>query len=32
MSAVYHYLDYEFVRRDSNLMEHVDKYNKKEHY
>ena len=29
LSAVYHYLDYEFVRRDSNLMEHVDKYNKR---
>jgi len=29
MSAVYHYLDYEFARRDSNLMEHVDKYKKR---
>ena len=29
MSAVYHYLDYEFARRDGNLMEHVDKYNKR---
>ena len=29
LSAVYHYLDYEFVRRDSNLMEHVDKYKKR---
>ena len=29
MSMVYHYLDYEFARRDGNLMEHVDKYNKR---
>jgi hypothetical protein len=29
LSAVYHYLDYEFVRRDSNLMEHVDKHKKR---
>ena len=29
MSMVYHYLDYEFARRDSNLMEHVDKYKKR---
>ena len=26
MSMVYHYLDYEFARRDGNLMEEVDKY------
>jgi hypothetical protein len=25
-SMVYHYLDYEFARRDGNLMEEVDKY------
>ena len=29
MSMVYHYLEYEFVRQDGNLMEHVDKYNKR---
>ena len=29
MSMVYHYLDYEFARRDGNLMEHVDKYKKR---
>jgi hypothetical protein len=29
LSAVYHYLDYEFVRRGDNLMEHVDKYHKR---
>ena len=29
MSMVYHYLDYEFARRDGNLMEHVDKHNKR---
>ena len=29
MSMVYHYLEYEFERKDSNLMEHVDKYNKR---
>ena len=29
LSAAYHYLDYEFARRDSNLMEHVDKYKKR---
>ena len=29
MSMVYHYLDYEFARRDSNLMEYVDKYKKR---
>jgi len=29
MSVVYHYLDYEFARRDSNLMEHVDKHRKR---
>ena len=29
MSMVYHYLDYEFARRDGNLMEHIDKYNKR---
>ena len=29
MSAVYHYLDYEFARRDGNLMENMDKHNKK---
>lgn len=28
MSAVYHYLDYEFARKDDNLMEHVDSYKK----
>ena len=26
MSAVYHYLDYEMVRRGDNLMEHLDGY------
>ena len=26
MSMVYHYLDYEFARRDGSLMEEVDKY------
>ena len=26
MSMVYHYLDYEFARRDGNLMEEIDKY------
>jgi len=30
LSGVYHYLDYEFVRRDSNLMEHVDKHKKRD--
>ena len=25
-SMVYHYLDYEFARRDGNLMEEIDKY------
>ena len=29
MSAVYHYLEYEFVRRGDNLMEHMDKYKKR---
>jgi len=29
LSAVYHYLDYEFARRDGNLMEHVDKHKKR---
>ena len=29
MSAVYHYLDYEMVRKDANLMEHVDRYKNK---
>ena len=29
VSMVYHYLDYEFARRGDNLMEHVDKYNKR---
>ena len=30
LSAVYHYLDYEFARRGGdNLMEHVDKYKKR---
>ena len=29
MSVVYHYLDYEFARRDGNLMEHVDKHKKR---
>ena len=28
MSAVYHYLDYEMVRRDGNLMEHLEEYKK----
>ena len=26
MSMVYHYLEYEFARQDSNLMEHVNTY------
>ena len=29
MSMVYHYLEYEFARKGDNLMEHVDKYNKR---
>ena len=29
MSAVYHYLDYEMVRKDANLMEHVDRHRNK---
>jgi len=29
MSAVYHYLDYEMVRSQDNLMEHIDKYKKR---
>ena len=29
MSMVYHYLDYEFARRDSNLMESMDKHRKR---
>ena len=29
MSMVYHYLDYEMERSNDNLMEHVDKYNKR---
>ena len=29
MSAVFHYLEYEFVRRGDNLMEHMDKYKKR---
>ena len=29
MSAVYHYLEYEFVRRGDDLMEHMDKYKKR---
>ena len=29
MSMVYHYLEYEFARKNDNLMEHVDKYNKR---
>ena len=29
MSAVYHYLDYEMVRAQDNLMEHVDKHKKR---
>ena len=29
MSAVYHYLDYEFARRDGNLMESMDKHKKR---
>ena len=29
MSAVYHYLDYEMVRAQDNLMEHMDKYKKR---
>ena len=28
MSAVYHYLDYEFARKNDNLMEHVDSHKK----
>ena len=28
MSAVFHYLEYEFVRRGDNLMEHIDNYKK----
>ena len=28
MSAVYHYLEYEFLRRGDNLMEHVDNHQK----
>ena len=29
MSAVYHYLDYEMVRAQDSLMEHMDKYKKR---
>jgi hypothetical protein len=29
MSMVYHYLDYEFARRDNNLMESMDKHRKR---
>jgi hypothetical protein len=29
MSAVFHYLDYEMVRAQDNLMEHIDKYKKR---
>ena len=29
MSAVYHYLDYEMVRKDANLMEHVGRHKNK---
>jgi hypothetical protein len=29
LSAVYHYLDYEFARRDNNLMENMDKHRKR---
>jgi predicted O-linked N-acetylglucosamine transferase (SPINDLY family) len=29
MSAVYHYLEYEFLRRGDNLMEHMDKHKKR---
>jgi len=29
MSAVFHYLDYEMVRAQDNLMEHMDKYKKR---
>ena len=29
MSAVFHYLDYEMVRNQDNLMEHMDKYKKR---
>lgn len=29
MSAVYHYLEYEFVRKGDNLMEHMDTYKKR---
>tara|TARA_R100001443_G_C3328578_1_gene171804 strand:- start:187 stop:1035 length:849 start_codon:yes stop_codon:yes gene_type:complete len=28
MSMVYHYLEYEFARQDSNLMEHLDNHKK----
>lgn len=28
MSAVYHYLEYEFARKGDNLMEHIDNYKK----
>ncbi len=28
MSAVYHYLEYEFVRKEDNLMEHLDNHRK----
>ena len=28
MSAVFHYLDYEFARKNDNLMEHVDSHKK----
>ena len=29
MSAVYHYLEYEFIRRGDNLMEHLDAHKKR---
>ena len=29
MSAVYHYLEYEFLRKGDNLMEHLDTYKKR---
>jgi hypothetical protein len=29
LSAVYHYLDYEFARRGDNLMENMDKHRKR---
>ena len=29
MSAVYHYLEYEFIRRGDNLMEHLDTHKKR---